>query len=213
MSTIHAAYVGFGGMGRQIANLVKQIHAPASETFFDDAMFSNGAKGARPFADYSKQEHADKSFFVCLGYKQAAIKRRIIHQLLDLGRCVPPLIHPTAYYDFTGRLAPGVVLFPHALVDMAVMVGVGTVLHNGCIVSHDCVIGECCFISPTATLCGRVTLGDECFLGAGVMISNDLSIAPRTSLGLGTVVTRSIEIPDQSWIGNPMRLLEKPLRL
>ena len=96
---------------------------------------------------------------------------------------------------------------------MDVIVGEGTVLHNGCVISHDSVIGECCFISPMATLCGRVSLGDESFLGAGVLISNDLSIAPRTALGLGTVVTHSIEIPDQSWIGNPMRLLEKPLRL
>jgi acetyltransferase EpsM len=213
MKSMHAAYVGFGGMGRQVANLLRALHEPASETYFDDAMFSAGAAKARSFAEFSSAEHADKSFFVCLGYKQAAIKRRIIQQLTDLGRSVPALIHPSAHVDVSATIAPGAVLFPHCTVDMKVSIGMGTVLHNACVISHDCVLGECCFISPSATLCGRVRLGDECFLGAGTVISNDLTIASRTTLGLGSVITHSIDTADQCWMGNPAKLLSKPLRL
>jgi sugar O-acyltransferase (sialic acid O-acetyltransferase NeuD family) len=211
VSTLDVAYVGFGEFGRQIANLVRQVYSPASETFFDDTIYAGARPGALPFGDHCQEQHAQKSFFVCLGYKHAATKRRVLRALLDLGRSVPALVHPTAYVDHSAELSPGVVLFPNCTVDMNVRLGVGAVLHNACAISHDCFVGECCYLSPSATLCGRVKLGDECFLGAGVLVSNDVSIASCTTLALGSVVTRSIETPGLCAIGNPLKILDTPL--
>lgn len=210
MSTLDVAYVGFGEFGRQISNLVRQVYSPTSETFFDDQLYAGERSGALPFRDHCQEQHAQKLFFVCLGYKHAATKRRVLHALVDLGRNVPTLVHPTASIDHSAELSAGVVVFPGCTVDMNVRLALGSVLHNGCVVSHDCVVGECCYLSPSATLCGRATLGDECFLGAGVLVSNDVSIASCTTLGIGSVVTCSIATAGLCAIGNPLKILGTP---
>ncbi len=211
LQTMKAAYIGFGGMGQQIANLVRTVLKPGEEIYFDDSLVKAGKPGAHPFNAYLHDEFADCAFFIGLAYKQPAAKRRILHELLDKGRTVPSLVHPTAHVDPSARLADGVVIYPLCVIDMNVSIEAGTVIHNNVTVSHDSSIGECCFLSPGVTLCGRVTLGAESFVGAGALFANDLIIAHNAVIGMGTVVTRSIETAGSSLIGNPMRVLEKAL--
>ena len=57
-----------------------------------------------------------------------------------------------------------------------------------------------------------INIGKDTFIGSGAIISNDLSIGENALIGIGSVITE--EIPDgASAIGNPMRLLNRPLRL
>ncbi len=207
-----AAYIGFGGMGQQIANLVRTVLKPEEEIYFDDSLVKAGKAGAYPFGEYLNDQFADCAFFIGLAYKQPAAKRRILHELLAKGRNVPSLIHPTSHVDPSARLASGVVIYPLCVIDINVSIEAGTVIHNNVTVSHDSTVGECCFLSPSVTLCGRVTLGAESFLGAGALVANDLTIANNAVIGMGTVVSRNVEAPSSSVIGNPMKVLDKALR-
>lgn len=208
-----AAYVGFGAMGEQAARLARLRTTYAAEVYFDDHLAAVGGKDSRPFADHLRDEYADCDFFVCLGYKHAPLRRKLMHGLLARSRRLPVLADPSARLDPSARIGPGCVFLPGAIVDANAVLGMGTILHNGAIVSHDAEIGECSYLSPAATVCGRAKIGHECFLGAGVLVANDLTIADGCVLGIGTVVTRSITDGGTHWIGNPMRRVEGGLKL
>ena len=208
-----AAFVGFGAMGEQVARLARDTLGVHEEIYFDDHLSAAGADGARPFADHAREEFADCGFFVCLGYKHAALRRTIMQKLAALGRRMPVVAHPSALLDPSAEIGSGCVFLPGTIVDSKAVIGMGTVMHNGAIVSHDSIVGECCYLSPAATLCGRTRLGHECFVGAGAMVANDLIIEDRCVLGIGTVVTASIPTAGSHWIGNPMRRVAGGLRL
>ncbi|MBX7211501.1 MAG: acetyltransferase [Verrucomicrobiaceae bacterium] len=208
-----AAFVGFGAMGEQVARLARMSMTYTEEIFFDDHFLAAGGAGARPFADHVSDEFAGCDFFVCLGYHHAALRRRLMRQLVSLGRRLPVVAHPSASLDPSATIGAGCIFLPGAIVDANAIIGMGTLLHNGAIVSHDSHIGECAYLSPRATVCGRVRIGAECFLGAGVLVANDLAVEDRCILGIGTVVTRSITDAGTHWIGNPMRRVERGLKL
>ncbi len=206
------AFLGFGELGRQLAGLFLTPEERARAVFFDDAVHAAGAPGSQPFADYVREEHAARAWIIGLGYKHLALKERLADELLTGGRELPTLVHPRAYVNATARLEAGSVVYPLANVDQGVTVGVGALLNNSVVVSHDSVVGCCAFLSPGVVLTGGVRIGARCFVGAGSVVSNGVSIGDGSVVGIGSVVTRDLP-PASHAIGNPARVLDRPLTL
>ena len=207
-----SGFIGYGELGRQIDALVSPVGARCEKLFFDDSCVAEGLPGALPFGSHADEQFADVKFYVCLGYKHLVRKTEIVLRLLELGRELPAFIHSTCHVSPSARIAKGAILYPMCNVDKDVTIGHGVLLNNSVVVSHNTTIGDGCYLSPGVVVSGFANIGANTFIGSGAVISNDLEIGENAVIGIGTVVTK--EVPDEcSAIGNPMRILERQLKL
>jgi len=88
-------------------------------------------------------------------------------------RAAQPGIHPTALVAADARLASGVSVGPHAVVESGASVGAGTSLGAGVFVGEGVTLGERCVLYPRVTLYPGVKVGDRVILHAGVVLGSD----------------------------------------
>ena len=203
--------IGYGELGKQLLLHLQQQEKNIEAILFDDNLAA-GSATIFPFRAFSEDRFSDLSFYIGLGYKRLAERKKVHHSLLSLNRKTPSFIHPSSYLNATAVIHKSVVIYPMCLIDKNVVLNNGSFLNNGVVISHDTVIGECNFLSPGVIVSGFVKTGDSCFIGAGSVIVNNITIGNNVVIGAGSVITK--DIPDNSTvIGNPMRFLEKPLKL
>lgn len=206
------ALVGYGALGQQIEGLVTEATPASTTVCFDDNAHRTGGPGAFPFAAHTNDDFEDFSFYVCLGYKHLRLKQQIIDRLVELGRNVPCFVHPNAYVHRSVKIGAGSVIYAGCTVDRNTRLGRGVLLNNGVVVAHDGSIGDGCWFGPGVTLSGKVTVADGTFIGSGATVANDLAIGANAIIGMSTAVTKHVG-DNASAIGNPMRILGRPLKL
>jgi sugar O-acyltransferase (sialic acid O-acetyltransferase NeuD family) len=204
--------LGGGELGRQVESLLAAHAGPVTVQWFDDARAAAGESGVAALRDYAKDEHARLRFHVAIGYRHLALRMELLDDLARLGRATPRVVHPTAWVAPSAQVAAGAIVYPACCLDEGVEVGRGAVLHNRVTLSHDTRVGACAYLAPGVTTSGRVTIGARAFLGAGVVCADGVTIGDDAIVGIGTVVTSDVP-PGRSAIGNPMRLLDRPLDL
>jgi sugar O-acyltransferase (sialic acid O-acetyltransferase NeuD family) len=204
------AIVGGGALGRQLLDLLGPISRPP--VIFDDGRLAAGEAGTLPFAAFLDERFRDADFYVGLGYRHLARKLTILRALHAAGRRLPSLVHPSACIDASSHLEDGCVIYPLCNVGAHVRISIGALLNNSTVISHESSIGGAAYLSPAVVLSGRVTIGESAFLGAGVIVSNGCRVGAGSRIGIGSVVTQ--DVPDgSSAIGNPLRVLDRPLEL
>lgn len=208
------ALIGYSDLGRYIREMLLEAYDLSAEDFiyFDDHAFENSVQGSYPFTDYMNDKFSKLDFYVCLGYKHLKIKNTIISQLVGAKRNVPNFIHSSSYVHPSVTIGAGSFIYPGCNIDRNTVIGRGVWIANGDIIAHDCKIGDCCWFGASVTLSGKVTIAENNFIGSGTVISNDVLIGSGNIIGLGTVVTKNLS-DNLSVIGNPMRILDKPLTL
>lgn len=204
--------IGFGALGRQVLGLLSVTHKPGRVVFFDDPLHAKRAENSYPFDSFLDPDFTDLDFYVALGYRHLARKTEILRQLRAANRRTPSLVHPSCHVGPGCRIGEGCLIYPLCNLDQDVEIRDGVLLNNSVVVSHDSCVGESAYLAPGVVLAGHVTIGEAAFLGLGARVANHRSIGARARIGIGTVVTR--DVPDDgSAIGNPQRLLERPLEL
>jgi len=209
---VKLALVGYGALAQQIEGMITEDASPSTTVCFDDNAHRQGRARSFPFAAHTSDDFGDFWFYVCLGYKHLALKKQIIDRLVELGRNVPYFVHPSAYVHRSVMLGAGAMIYAGCTVDRSTTIGRGVLLNNGVVAAHDGSVGDCCWLGPGVTLSGRVTIGATSVLGSGSTVSNDITIGPGVIVGLATAVTKNVDA-GVSVIGNPMRVLERKLRL
>jgi sugar O-acyltransferase (sialic acid O-acetyltransferase NeuD family) len=211
---VKLAFIGFGDLGRYVCDTIRDVHSVADEdlVYFDDNLHKSAAPGAFAFQDYANDAFADHDFYVCLGYRHLRLKNQIVERLVALGRRVPSFVHRSSYVHPTVKLGPGSWIYPGVNIDRNTVIGRASWIANGDVIPHDCSIGHGCWFGASVTLSGKVTVGDCTFIASGSTVSNDIRIGEGVIVGLATAVTKSID-DGKSVIGNPMRVLDRPLKL
>ena len=192
--------------------MVEDAHPGGSFVIFDDLAHRDSPRSAQPFSAFQREQYASISFFVCLGYRHLETKLEIVEGLLAAGRNLPSLVHPTAYVHGTAQIGPGVVVYPMCNIDTESRIRAAAILHNSVVVSHDTEVGAGAYLAPGVITSGFVTIGPRTFVGTGSVVSDGVSVGSDARVGIGTAVTSDVE-GATSVIGNPMRVLDSPLRL
>jgi sugar O-acyltransferase (sialic acid O-acetyltransferase NeuD family) len=206
------AIIGFGALGKQLLSLLSEGRDGLNVLRFDDILYSRRAENCYPFESYADPSFADCQFYIGLGYKHLVRRAAVVTQLVGLGRDVPSWRHPSCHVHPGSLVGPGCVLYPLCNIGPDVTIQEGVLLNNSVIVSHGCRVGAGAYLSPGVVLSGDVSIGASTFVGSGVVISNGRTVGERARIGIGSVVT--IDVPDDgSVIGNPARLLSRPLNL
>lgn len=208
------ALIGFGDLGHYIEDMITEFHPveAGATVYFDDNLVREGAARAHAFNDYASDEFKDHHFYVCLGYKHLKVKGEIIARLEALGRTVPHFVHPSAWVHPSVKIGCGSFVYPGCSIDRNTTIGRGTWITNADVIAHDCTIGNSCWFGATVTISGKVVVADNTFIGSGTTVANDVHVGESVIVGMGTAVTKNIA-DKQSAIGNPLRILERPLKL
>ena len=192
--------------------LLREVDRPDDVVFFDDLAHRDRRENSFPFDSFLDPRFADHDYYLALGYRHLPLKAKILNQLRAAGRRVPSFVHPGCHVHPSCRIGDGCVLYPMCNLDQEVELKPAVLLHNSVVVSHNSTLGTAVCCSPGVVLSGHVTIGEATFLGTGTLVSSNRQIGARSRIGIGTVV--SVDVPDDtSAIGNPMRLLDHPLRL
>ena len=206
-----ASIIGYGGLGQQFHEFLKDIYK-TDFFFFDDRIQNSSSNLNKPFVEYIEEKYKDSDFYVVLVYKNLQLKNKILNELKTQKSNIPKFIHNTSFVNKTALIDDSVFIYPMCNIDIHVNIKQGSVINNGVIISHDSTIGNSCYISPGCIISGNVTIGDCTFIGSGTVISDNINIGSNVKIGIGTVVTS--DIPDNvSVIGNPMRILNTSLSL
>lgn len=203
-------FIGFGDLGKQIALLLVQNGFSENDfLYFDD---SSSLPNSFPFESWNDKQFSDVEFIVALGYKYLKLKDEIISSILETGKNLLTFIHPTSFINPTAKIGKGVIIYPMCNIDQYVTIGDGAFLNNSVCVSHHSIVGDCNFMAPGVVISGNVTTGKCSFFGSGTVISNNIRIGNSCTIGTASNVTHALADNTHA-IGNPIRILDKPLKL
>ena len=207
------AYIGFGALGKQIALLLQQSTADhLEEAIFDDHSADEKNPGAYAFSEYMDKKYEDYEFYLCLGYMHLPFKNEIAENLKSGNRKLSSFIHSSSIINPSAAIGAGSIIYAGCNVDQFARLEEGVFLNNSVTVSHNSIIGKHSFLAPGVIISGNVNIGAQCFIGAGTVVGNGITIGDNSVIGIGSVITRDVP-PGSSVIGNPMRILDKKLKL
>ena len=110
------------------------------------------------------------------------------HFLKDAPDYKPRGIHPTAVIAQGAKLAPGVAVGAHTVIEDGAIIEEGCVLYANCYVGHETHLGKNCLIYPQVVLREKVFLGNRVIIHSGTVIGSD-------GYGYVTVEGKHIKIP------------------
>ena len=116
----------------------------------------------------------------------------IVRRLVDGGRRLATLIHPSAVVAPSAVVEPGCVVFPLVVVGARSHIGEGTIINRGSLVGHHTAIGRYSFLGPGANVAGAVTLGEQVYVGAGAVVRDGLEVGDRATIAMGAVAVKDV---------------------
>jgi sugar O-acyltransferase (sialic acid O-acetyltransferase NeuD family) len=201
--------VGAGGFGRELLNLVLDIHVVSGPRwniigFLDDTEDPLRGKAcdfsvAGSIVDYSPKPNE----VLALGIADPTAKRKLVPMLKARGAVFETVIHPYAYLGRHNTLGEGAVVCGGFSMSVNVCIGnFTTLLSSG--FGHDVRVGDYSTISACCNIMGRVSLGEGVFVGGNVAIAPCVEVYDDAYICLGSVVMKNIR-QGCKVLGNPAR--------
>lgn len=202
------AIVGAGGLGREVAAMMRFMPEWEVSGFYDD----HKKRGDR-VDDYpclgtledllSLSEEIE--MVVAIGdprVKSDILKRLTQNQLLKF----PSLVHPSARILDPARvtIGPGTIVSVGCILTTGISIGAHTLVNLNSTIGHDSLIGERCSIMPGVNIAGNVRIGNSVLIGSGAKILNGVRVGDGAKVGAGSVVLTDVQ-PGTTVVGVPAR--------
>lgn len=202
--------VGTGGLAREIACLVRTLHAQGICGAFRGYVGEGPEEVRMP---YGPVLGTDTSFLetlsgsdavdVAIGVGYPGARRKIAERYgKHPSVSFPNFIHPSVEFADETPLGVGNVFFSGGYVSCQVRIGSFNFFNWKVTLGHDVAVGNACVVNPGAHVSGFVELGDTCLIGSGAVIVERNRIGSGVSIGAGAVVTKDILEPG-TYVGVP----------
>ena len=205
------AIYGAGGLGREVACLIKQINniVPVWEFigFFVDSKYakkgeSNEYGEILGDIDILNQWHEDLSLVIAIGTPSAVknIRERIDNSNISF----PNLIAPTVVImdKDNVELGEGNIIGNGCWISCNVKIGSLNILNNYITVGHDSNIGDFNAFMPMVNISGNVNIGNGNYMGLKSAIIEKQIIEDYVTVGAGSIVMRKAK-SNNLYMGNP----------
>ena len=205
---------GAGGLGREIAEVVRRInerHYIWNFLDFADDSPKNGFvwKTFEILGDINFIRAFGKPLDVVIGIGSPKAKKTLYEKLKELPHVhLPLIIDPAAEITNPAGIGEGTVIFPLCFVSLNVALGRCVYLNTGAYVAHDSTVGDFSSIMPHVSISGNVIIGQETLIGAGASILQGKSVGARSIVGMGSVVIDDVP-EERTVVGNPARPLPR----
>ncbi|PYI57191.1 acetyltransferase [Paenibacillus flagellatus] len=209
--------VGAGGLGKGIAQLIKDInrveHVWDLLGFFDDDPELQGKKvsGLPVLGRLEGLGDTDyRNVYAISAIGTSVGRDRIINKVLGINPSIsfPILVHPTAIIGDDTEIGEGTTVGAYSIIEPNNRIGANVLIHYGCTIGHDCVIEDFSTVLPGTNISGHVKLFFGSYLGSNSTVLPGTAIGPFTIVGAGAVVVRSL--PGRcTAVGVPAKLIKK----
>lgn len=212
--------VGCGGLGREVAELVRALDAAGGRVpwkllgFLDDdpARFGRTLAGVPvlgPTAGLGDLP-AETAVVLCVGSSRSPGARLSVAAALAL----PPdryatLVHPAASLGASCVLGAGSIVLAGVVATADVTAGAHSVAMPAVVLTHDDELADGVTIAAGVRLAGGVRVGRGAYLGSGAVVREGVVIGAGAVVGMGAVVLGDVPA-GEVWAGVPARRLSRP---
>ncbi len=205
---------GAGGLGREIAVLIKQINNVqptfnllgfiVDKEYYKAGQIINGLPvlGTSEWLLARKEEI---SCAVCIG--DAKSRQPVFERLREAGVRLEKIIAPDVYIDETTSVGEGTIIGIRCLVSPNVKIGNGVFLNSDVTLGHDVVVDDCATLYPRCQISGNCFIGKAAQLGSGVFLNKGVKIGERAVVAPMSAVYGKVK-PDTHVMGNPATRLD-----
>lgn len=208
------AIIGAGGLGREIALLIRQLNE-VSHTwnilgFFDEKPFSGQINGLPYLGTLAELNGYQKELYIVIGIGNCQAKSKLLSQITNPNVKFPTLIHPSVQLrDFQDcRIGEGSVIGERTVITTNVTIGRHVLVSPACTLTHDVQIEDFCSLMYSVNLAGNVKLATRVYLGTNSTVLQLLEVGTGTIIGAGAVVTRSLPAGCTA-VGIPAKIIKQ----
>jgi sugar O-acyltransferase (sialic acid O-acetyltransferase NeuD family) len=190
---------GAKGLAKQLLGVIINSEFHIGLVFYDKNPEVKNFYGFQVWNDLENvSNHFESDPRFNLGVGNPRIRKLVFDQMVSAGGQIQSLISPKAVISEDVRLASGVSILTHAIVENGCSIGVGTLINLAALICHDTRVGDFCEISPSAILLGESSVGDGSFIGAGAIINPGIKVGRNCLVASGAVVIA--DVPDNTMV-------------
>lgn len=205
---------GFGGFGREIASILKQINRDKPTWnllgFIDDGYTvgeSNRYGEILGGMDFLNSYQSDLSVIMAIG--SSLVVKKLVCEIRNEKIVFPNIIAPSVhFYDRESLiLGCGNIVTVGSRISCDVNLGDFNILNSGCCLGHDVRIGNYNLLEPETRLSGGTLVGDNNFFGTRCVILQYVKIGDNTRIGACSLIIRNTK-SGYLYMGNPAKRIE-----
>lgn len=206
---------GAGGLGREVACLIKRINAVQPEWnllgFYDDGV-EEGVRNEYGAVLGNVQDLAayDNEVAVAIAIGSPKTVKMIVEKLSENKNLqFPNLISPDFSISDPDNYSMGYgnIIQRNCTISCNVCIGNYNILNTGVGLGHDASLGDYNSLMPGVKISGEVNIGDYNFFGVGSIVLQQLKVGNGIKLGAGSVLMRKPK-DGYLYMGNPAKKME-----
>lgn len=208
--------IGAGGFAREIMPVAAaQLSKKADLAFIETVPAKATVNGHNVLSEEAFEAAAYGSKMFNIAIADSRVRERFAKRFNELGYTPFSLTAASVTIYDEVQIGEGAVLCANTVLTSNVKIGKFFHANLNSYVAHDCIIGDYVTFAPNVACNGNVHIGDHAYIGAGAILKQGSRDAPRrigegAVVGMGAVVTKDVP-PFTTVVGNPARVLEKPL--
>lgn len=206
------AIYGAGGLGREIACLIRMINE-SKETpewnfigFFDDNSSLKGHTNeyGKILGGLEMLNNWDKSLSIAIGIGNPSMVRKVVSNINNFNIDYPNLFAPdTIFLDKSNiKFGKGNIICVGCSFSCNVTIGEFNIFNAFISIGHDVSIGNYNSFMPAVRISGEVEIGEENLFGCSAVVLQQIKIGGQTIIGANSTVIRKTK-DGGTYIGNP----------
>lgn len=188
--------IGAGEFGVTVSQHLIALNKFDNIYFIDDTKIGESVNGIPVICGISdiNKFYNDKIniLILCIGYNHLDFRFKLFNDLKENGYSFFTFIHESVVLGEDVNIEEGAIIFPGAIIDNGVTIGVNSLINSGAIIAHDSHIEGHTFVAPGVNIAGFVKIGKRCFIGIGTTIIDHLNITDDVVLAANTLVLKDI---------------------
>lgn len=206
--------VGAGGLGREVAAVIKACNSARKEWDVLGFLDSNGnltgtEVGGVPVLgndEWCRENSRECVWFVC-AIGDPKIRCQVAKKFSAMGCKFASIVHPDVRIPPSVQIGAGTVVMAGTQFTTDVTVGSHVVIYLNCSITHDVEIGDFCLIAPGCNLSGAARLEAGVQFGTGACILPSRRVGAWSIIAAGSVVTDDIPA-NCTAVGIPCRVIK-----
>lgn len=205
--------VGAGGLGREVAVLVRQLNEvhPTWELagFYDDRTPATPVMHGLPYlGTISALNEQPEALHVVVAVGNSRSRATIVARLTSRQLTFATLVHPSVLlrpYQQV-RIGAGSIICQGCILTCDITLGRHVLLNLGCTVGHDAVLHDFCSLMPHANVGGEAQLETGVYLGTNATVIQQVRVGAEAIIGAGAVAVRDLPAHCTA-VGVPARVI------
>lgn len=207
------AIFGAGGLGREVACLIKSINKKKPTWnfigFYDDGLevgIRNRYGVVLGGVNDLNNSKSKLSVVIAIGNPKivSEIVSKINNNLIDFPNLISPDIIFLDREDFS--IGKGNIVLPGSLVSCNVKIGDFNLLNGLIQIGHDTKIGNYNSIMPSVRISGDVIIGNYNFFGVNSVVLQQVEIGSDTKIAASSLILKNTK-DGSTYLGNPAKII------